>query len=69
MLIYKNEMLYGMIDKEQFGLYGLVHTVHELYGPDCAGSLLSTFSRLFTVFLQVCFHPFSFIVATVRNLE
>lgn len=42
-----------MIDKAQFGTYGLVHAVHELYGPDVAGTLLSVFSRLFTSFLQV----------------
>jgi len=42
-----------MIDKAQFGKYGIVHTVHEFYGADTAGILLSTFSRLFTLFLQL----------------
>ncbi|WOK96802.1 DNA-directed RNA polymerase I subunit 1-like [Canna indica] len=51
--IYKNELIHGMIDKEQFETYGLVHTVYELYGPDVAGTLLSIFSRLFTSFLQM----------------
>lgn len=51
--ICDNELLKGMIDKAQFGNYGIVHTVHELYGADTSGMLLSTFSRLFTLFLQV----------------
>lgn len=53
--IHDNELIKGMIDKAQFGKYGIVHTVHELYGADTAGILLSTFSRLFTLFLQVFF--------------
>ncbi|KAK8455838.1 hypothetical protein SEVIR_4G227300v4 [Setaria viridis] len=55
--IKNNELIKGMIDKAQFGQYGIVHTVHELYGADTAGILLSTFSRLFTLFLQ--FHGFT----------
>ncbi|KAL6602987.1 hypothetical protein ACP70R_043348 [Stipagrostis hirtigluma subsp. patula] len=51
--IQDNELIKGMIDKAQFGAYGIVHTVHELYGADIAGALLSTFSRLFTLFLQL----------------
>ncbi|KAJ8492799.1 hypothetical protein OPV22_014520 [Ensete ventricosum] len=51
--IHNNELIHGMIDKAQFGTYGLVHAVHELYGPDVAGTLLSVFSRLFTSFLQI----------------
>ncbi|CAL5041962.1 unnamed protein product [Urochloa decumbens] len=53
LLIRKNELIKGMIDKAQFGNNGIVHTVHELYGADTAGILLSTFSRLFTLFLQL----------------
>ena len=51
--IHDNELIKGIVDKAQFGKYGIVHTVHELYGADIAGILLSTFSRLFTLFLQV----------------
>jgi len=51
--VYKNELVQGVIDKEQFGKYGLVHTVQEMYGPSTAGSVLSVFSRVFTSFLQV----------------
>ncbi|CAL4947601.1 unnamed protein product [Urochloa decumbens] len=43
----------GIIDKAQFGQYGIVHTVHEFYGAHTAGILLSTFSCLFTLFLQL----------------
>ena len=53
LLIYKNYLVRGVIDKAQFGEYGLVHTVQELYGSNTAGVLLSTLSRLFTAFLQV----------------
>lgn len=52
-LIFKNYLICGVIDKAQFGDYGLVHTVQELYGSNTAGILLSAFSRLFTTFLQV----------------
>lgn len=57
LLIWKNELVCGVIDKAQFGKYGLVHTVQELYGSDVAGLLLGAFSRLFTSFLQ--FHGFT----------
>ena len=51
--VYKNELVQGVIDKEQFGKYGLVHTVQEMYGPSAAGNLLSLLSRVLTAFLQV----------------
>ncbi|CAM0876906.1 unnamed protein product [Alopecurus aequalis] len=57
LFIHDNELIKGMIDKKQFGNYGIVHTVQELYGADTAGRLLSIFSRLFTLFLQ--FHGFT----------
>uniref|UniRef100_A0A0D9WS33 DNA-directed RNA polymerase subunit n=1 Tax=Leersia perrieri TaxID=77586 RepID=A0A0D9WS33_9ORYZ len=50
--VHGNELIKGMIDKAQFGEYGIVHTVYELYGPEAAGVLLSSFSRLFTMVLQ-----------------
>lgn len=53
LLIYRNNLVRGVIDKNQFGDYGLVHNVQELYGSEAAGKLLSVFSRLFTVYLQV----------------
>ncbi|KAJ3679103.1 hypothetical protein LUZ60_017114 [Juncus effusus] len=51
--IHDNELVKGMIDKAQFGKFGIVHAVHELYGADSAGDLLSIFSRLFTLYLQM----------------
>lgn len=53
MFVFRNELVRGVIDKAQFGEYGLVHTVYELFGPNTAGTLLSVFSRLFTAYLQV----------------
>ncbi|KAK9289691.1 hypothetical protein L1049_007849 [Liquidambar formosana] len=53
LFVFKNYLVSGVIDKAQFGTYGLVHTVHELYGPSTAGILLSALSRLFTAFLQI----------------
>lgn len=55
--VYKNELVQGVIDKEQFGKYGLVHTVQELFGSNVAGILLSVLSRVLTAFLQ--FHGFT----------
>ncbi|KAJ7566178.1 hypothetical protein O6H91_02G091400 [Diphasiastrum complanatum] len=52
-VVKHNELLCGVIDKAQFGKFGLVHSFHELYGPEDAGQLLSVFSRLFTSFLQM----------------
>lgn len=53
LLIYKNDLVRGVVDKAQFGDFGIVHTVQELYGSNIAGNLLSALSRLFTAFLQV----------------
>jgi len=50
----------GVVDKAQFGDYGMVHTVQEFYGSNTAGVLLSALSRLFTNFLQVSHHFSSF---------
>lgn len=58
LLIYRNDLVRGVVDKAQFGDYGMVHTVQELYGSNTAGILLSALSRLFTSFLQVS-HQFS----------
>ncbi|XP_026412301.1 DNA-directed RNA polymerase I subunit 1-like [Papaver somniferum] len=51
--IHKNELVHGVIDKNQFEKHGLVHTVQELYGSNVAGILLSVLSRLFTLYLQM----------------
>lgn len=53
-VILDGELLRGVLDKSAFGAtdYGLVHSVHELYGATIAGQLLGILSRLFTKFLQ-----------------
>ncbi|CAN0879911.1 DNA-directed RNA polymerase I subunit 1 [Linum grandiflorum] len=56
-LVSNNELLRGVIDKAQFGEYGLVHTVQELFGSDVAGTLLSVLSRLLTGYAQM--HAFT----------
>ncbi|KAJ6256274.1 DNA-directed RNA polymerase I subunit rpa1 [Drechslerella dactyloides] len=45
----------GVLDKSQVGAsaYGIVHSVHELYGPATAGSFLSILGRLFTKLLHM----------------
>lgn len=53
LLIYRNDLVRGVVDKAQFGDYGMVHTVQELYGSNTAGNLLTALSRLFTTYLQV----------------
>ncbi|ORY24297.1 putative DNA-directed RNA polymerase I 190 kDa polypeptide [Naematelia encephala] len=47
-------LICGVLDKSQYGAsaYGLVHSVHELYGPMIANRLLGVLSRLLTKFLQ-----------------
>lgn len=53
-LFVDGELLTGVLDKAQIGAspFGLVHSVHELYGPEIAGKLLSILSRLLTKYLQ-----------------
>ncbi|CAK9780803.1 beta and beta-prime subunits of DNA dependent RNA-polymerase [Cutaneotrichosporon oleaginosum] len=47
-------LLVGILDKSQYGAssYGLVHSVHELYGPYIANRLLAVLSRVLTKYLQ-----------------
>lgn len=50
-VIFKDgELLCGILDKSQYGAsdYGLVHSIHEVYGQHSAGSFLSVLGRLFT---------------------
>ncbi|PNH12767.1 DNA-directed RNA polymerase I subunit rpa1 [Tetrabaena socialis] len=49
---FRGALVRGVVDKNSFGKYGLVHSVQELYGNATAGKLLSAFSRLFTYYLQ-----------------
>ncbi|XP_074641048.1 DNA-directed RNA polymerase I subunit RPA1-like [Tubulanus polymorphus] len=54
-IIRDGELLCGLLDKAHYGPtpYGLVHCCYEIYGPEMAGSLLTCFARLFTIFLQL----------------
>lgn len=53
-LVHDGDLLTGILDKAQIGAspFGLVHSVHEVYGPEVAGKLLSILSRLLTKHLQ-----------------
>ncbi|KAI1007284.1 DNA-directed RNA polymerase I subunit [Podosphaera aphanis] len=49
------EFISGILDKSQIGPSGggLVHSIHEAYGPTVAGKLLSILGRLLTKFLHM----------------
>jgi DNA-directed RNA polymerase I subunit RPA1 len=49
-----NELLSGVLDKNHIGNsdYGIIHSFYEIYGGEMAGELISTFGRLFIVYLQ-----------------
>lgn len=51
----KGYFVSGVLDKSQLGptSYGLIHAIHELYGPTVAGTLLGVTSRLLTKFLSM----------------
>lgn len=54
-VIFKNgALLCGILDKNQYGSskYGIVHSLHELYGPDVAAKVLSVLGRLFTNYIM-----------------
>ncbi|XP_074598393.1 RNA polymerase I subunit RpI1 [Brevipalpus obovatus] len=54
-IIQKGEVLTGVIDKANIGPtpYGLIHCCYELYGGIVSNSLLSAFSKLCTLYLQI----------------
>jgi DNA-directed RNA polymerase I subunit RPA1 len=49
--LHRGDVISGVIDKNMFAKYGLVHAVAELYGASDAGNLLAALSRLLTAFL------------------
>ncbi|KAM3962676.1 LOW QUALITY PROTEIN: RNA polymerase I subunit RpI1 [Aphomia sociella] len=53
-IVRKGELLCGVLDKTHYGAtpYGLVHCMYELYGGDSSSALLSSFSKVFTYYLQ-----------------
>ncbi|KAK6463825.1 alpha subunit of RNA polymerase I [Scheffersomyces coipomensis] len=55
-VIFKNgELLCGILDKSQYGAtqFGIVHSLHEVYGPSVAGKALSILGRLFTNYIMM----------------
>ena len=46
-------LLCGILDKSQYGStkYGIVHSLHEVYGPSVAAKTLSVLGRLFTNYI------------------
>ncbi|KAK5988731.1 DNA-directed RNA polymerase I subunit [Cladobotryum mycophilum] len=54
-LIQDGEFITGILDKSQIGPSsgGLIHSVHEIYGPAVAGKLLSCLGRLLTRYLNM----------------
>jgi DNA-directed RNA polymerase I subunit RPA1 len=53
-IVMDGHLMTGILDKSQFGASanGLVHAVHQVYGPAYAGKLLTIFGRLFSAYLQ-----------------
>ena len=53
-LIQDGEHVTGILDKSQIGQSsgGLIHAIHEIYGPASAGKLLSALGRLLTRYLN-----------------
>ncbi|TAQ83929.1 hypothetical protein B7494_g7741 [Chlorociboria aeruginascens] len=49
------EFITGILDKAQIGPTGsgLIHSIHEVYGPTVAGKMLSILGRLLTKFLHM----------------
>lgn len=47
------QLLCGILDKSQYGAskYGLIHSLHEVYGPEVAARVLSVLGRLFTNYI------------------
>ncbi|PBP23235.1 beta and beta-prime subunits of DNA dependent RNA-polymerase [Diplocarpon rosae] len=54
-LFKAGEFITGILDKSQIGPSGggLVHSIHEAYGPTAAGKILSILGRLLTKFLHM----------------
>ncbi|XP_055901789.1 DNA-directed RNA polymerase I subunit RPA1 [Eupeodes corollae] len=52
--IRKGELLTGVLDKKHYGAapYSLVHSMYELYGGEVSTCLLTSFTKVFTSFLQ-----------------
>ena len=53
-IFHNGELICGILDKSQYGAskYGIVHSMHEVYGPETAGKVLSVLGRLFTHYIS-----------------
>ena len=53
-IIRGGELLVGVLDKNHYGAtpYSLVHCMYELYGGQVSTQLLSSLTKVFTIFLQ-----------------
>ncbi|CAN3373825.1 hypothetical protein DIURU_004341 [Diutina rugosa] len=53
-IFHKGLLVCGILDKSQYGAqpYGMVHSIHEVYGPTTAGAALSVLGRLFTNYIM-----------------
>jgi DNA-directed RNA polymerase I subunit RPA1 len=53
-VIKGGKLLVGILDKNHYGAtaYSLIHCMFELYGGDVSTQLLSSLTRMFTIFLQ-----------------
>jgi len=58
-VIRNNELLQGVLDKNQLGdsKFGMIHSFYELYGSERAGQLLTALGRLLVAHLQ--YHGFT----------
>lgn len=55
-IVRDNELLQGVIDKNQVGGgadFGLMHAFHELYGADLLGQLFTALAKLLSAYLQI----------------
>lgn len=54
-IFHKGQLVCGILDKSQYGAqpYGMVHSIHEVYGPTIAGAALSVLGRLFTNYIML----------------
>lgn len=55
-IVMDNELLQGIIDKNQVGSgaeYGIIHSFNELYGEAVTGKLITCLTKLFLSYIQV----------------
>ncbi|XP_057335283.1 DNA-directed RNA polymerase I subunit RPA1 [Microplitis mediator] len=54
-ILRNGELLCGILDKTHYGAtpYGLVHCIYELYGGACSTKMLSSFAKLFQMYLRL----------------